>query len=219
MRRAGISYLPLLAVGAAARPAPRRPGDGARRTAADLGRACPAWSAYRAERTEAASAQTPEAVADRLAVAVRHEWDGDAEVRRLAEPYPLPVGRRDADRDLAEAPGPYSYGGRRGELAAVFTERMPTRRLLVLGDPGSGKPLLLVRILLPLIERRRAGDPVPVLFPPASRDPIALDLRDRMERRLVRDHGAQGWCAELWGSRGCGVRRPPAVICGCSPRG
>jgi predicted NACHT family NTPase len=64
---------------------------------------------------------------------------------------------------------------------------VPTR-LLVLGDPGAGKTLFLVRLLLALVERRRTGEPVPVLFPPASWDPMALDLRDWMERRLVQDH-------------------------------
>ncbi|WLW56280.1 NACHT domain-containing protein [Streptomyces sp. YU58] len=194
VRRAGIIYLTLLATGTlgALLVAPRL-DDPATVLAALLptwAGAYLAWSAYRAERTEAAAGQTPEVVADRLAGAVRHAWEGEAEVRRLAEPYPLPVGWRAADRDLADAPGPPA--GRGGEIADVFTEGVPARRLLVLGDPGSGKTLLLVRLVLALIERRRPGEPVPVLFPLASWDPTALDLRDWMERRLVRDHADLG---------------------------
>ncbi|WP_284437959.1 NACHT domain-containing protein [Streptomyces sp. TUS-ST3] len=194
VRRAGIIYLTLLAAGTlgALLLAPRL-DDPATVLAALLptwGGAYLAWTGYRAERTEAAAAQTPEAVADRLAVAVRHEWEGEAEVRRLTEPYPLPVGWRDADPDLAETPGPHPHGGR-GEITGVLTAGAPTR-LLVLGDPGSGKTLFLVRLLLALIERRRTGEPVPVLFPLASWDPTALDLRDWMERRLVQDHADLG---------------------------
>jgi hypothetical protein len=194
VRRAGIIYLTLLAAGTlgALLLAPRL-DDPATVLAALLptwAGAYLAWSGYRAERAEAAAGQTPEAVADRLAVAVRHEWEGEAEVRRLAEPYPLPVGWRAADPDLAEAPGPDPRRGR-GEITGVLTAGMPTR-LLVLGDPGAGKTLFLVRLLLALIERRRAGEPVPVLFPLASWDPTALDLRDWMERRLVQDHADLG---------------------------
>ncbi|MDH6583496.1 hypothetical protein M2161_002602 [Streptomyces sp. SAI-133] len=190
VRRAGIVYLTLLTAGTlgALLLAPRL-DDPATVLAALLptwGGAYLAWSSYRAERTEAAAGQSPHDLADRLAVAVRHEWEREAEVRRLADPYPLPVGWRDADPDLAEAPGPDAHGGR-GDVDGVLTGGAPTR-LLVLGDPGAGKTLFLVRLLLALIERRRAGEPVPVLFPLASWDPAALDLRDWMEHRLVQDH-------------------------------
>ncbi|GAA4022306.1 hypothetical protein GCM10022232_79080 [Streptomyces plumbiresistens] len=192
MRRTGITYLTLLAAGTlgALWVAPHLE-DPASVLAALLptwAGAYLAWTAYRSERLEAAAVQSPAAVADRLATAVRREWEAEAEVRRLAEPYPLPVGWRDADRDLAEASGPGRLAGRDDELATVFTDRVPTRRLLVLGDPGSGKTLLLVRLLLALLDRRQEGEPVPVLFPLASWDPTALDLRGWMERRLVQDH-------------------------------
>ncbi|QLH26651.1 NACHT domain-containing NTPase [Streptomyces sp. Rer75] len=42
---------------------------------------------------------------------------------------------------------------------------------MVLGEPGAGKSVLMLRLLHDLIARRAAGDPVPVLFSLASWDP------------------------------------------------
>ncbi|WP_406328742.1 NACHT domain-containing protein [Streptomyces sp. NBC_00203] len=205
VRRAGIVYLALLGVGTvgACLVAPHL-DDPASVFAALLptgAGAYLAWSAYRADRIEAAAVEGPGAVADRLATAVRHQWEAEARVRRLEDPYPLPVAWRTAGTGLVEerdpdpstgAPASYGLAGRGGEIDAVFTERVPTRRLLVLGDPGSGKTLLLVRLVLGLIGRRQEGEPVPVLFPLASWDPAAQDLRGWMERKLVQDHAELG---------------------------
>ncbi|WP_218137824.1 NACHT domain-containing protein [Streptomyces sp. cf386] len=152
-----------------------------------------AWCAYRADRLEAAAVTDPGAVADRLAVAVRRQWEAETQARRLADPYPLPVAWRGADPDLAEVTD--GLAGRDDEIGAVFGGRVPDRRLLVLGDPGSGKTLLLVRLVLTLIEGRAQGGPVPVLFPLASWDPAVMDLRGWMERRLVQDHAELGVAA------------------------
>lgn len=144
-------------------------------------------SAYRADRVEAASAAPdPGVVADRLAVAVRRQWEAETQVRQLADPYPLPVRWRGADAGTAH------LAGRDGEIGAVFAERVPGRRLLVLGEPGSGKTMLLVRLVLELLDGRQEGAPVPVLFPLASWDPDAVDLRGWMERKLVQDHAELG---------------------------
>ncbi|QWA21481.1 NACHT domain-containing protein [Streptomyces sp. JCM17656] len=195
VRRVGIVYLTLLGVGTlgALLVAPRVEDPAAVVAALlpTLAGAYLAWSAYRADRAEAASTPAdPGDVADRLAVAVRRQWEAEARARRLADPYPLPVAWHGADVGLAEVTE--GLAGRDGEIGTILAGRMPDPRLLVLGAPGSGKTLLLVRLLLALIEDRTTGDPVPVLFPLASWNPTAVDLRGWMERKLVQDHAELG---------------------------
>ena len=67
---------------------------------------------------------------------------------------------------------------------------MPTGRLVVLGEPGSGKTMLMVRLVLDLLAARAAGGPVPVLAPVASWDPSGQDLRDWLATRLITDYPA-----------------------------
>ncbi len=138
-------------------------------------------------------------VADRLAVAVKRQWNDEAELRQLNDPYPMSVRWDPADPDLvADWPalvrlattGPGWPGPRGGTWAndpAGLTgtdnglvdvlDRVPTGRLVVLGDPGAGKTILLVRLVLDLLSRRRPGDAVPVLLPLASWNPEDQDLR------------------------------------------
>jgi hypothetical protein len=72
--------------------------------------------------------------------------------------------------DPAWASGPEELAGRGSGLADVLA-RVPTGRLVVLGEPGSGKTVLVLRLVLDLLGRRRSGDPVPVLVSAASWDP------------------------------------------------
>lgn len=153
-----------------------------------------------------------EEVADHLAQGVRQQWEAEAQVRRLNDPFPLSVEWVAADADLVESwphlrelaegwPGqsheatsawavsPRGLAGGGGEIAKTF-ERVPTRRLVVLGDPGGGKTMLLIRLLLALLEHRPTGGPVPVLFPLASWDPVRQDLYTWLAQELARDHPA-----------------------------
>lgn len=151
-------------------------------------------------------------VADGLASSVGEQWAAEAAVRRLNDPYPLPVSWRPAtalqagDWDLLVklvtsgagwqrarasredwAAGPAGLAGTGGELAAVLG-RVPTRRLVVLGEPGAGKTVLMVRLVLDLLARRRPGGPVPVLVALASWDPGDEDFRRWLAGQIVADH-------------------------------
>ncbi|WPO69484.1 NACHT domain-containing protein [Streptomyces sp. KN37] len=131
---------------------------------------------------------------EQLAVAVRNQWDAEATLRRVNDPYPLPVAWRAAPaelavpwaelKDVARAwpggpPGDPArwpqdaagLNGQDGALGEVFSNRVPTRRLVILGEPGAGKSVLLVRLLQDLLARRAEDDPVPVLFSLASWNP------------------------------------------------
>ncbi|MGW7548965.1 NACHT domain-containing protein [Streptomyces sp. NPDC054770] len=149
--------------------------------------------------------------ADDLAVAVKRQWREEAALRRLNDPYPLPVRWRPAPPQLMEpwrslvrlattgvgrassaspsgwASGPEALSGGGGDLVRVLT-RVPTGRLVVLGEPGSGKSMLLVRLVLDLLAHRRHGDPVPVLVSLASWDPDREDLDLWLEQRLGIDY-------------------------------
>jgi hypothetical protein len=140
-------------------------------------------------------------IADELAARLRSQWEREAEARGLNDPYPLPVswtaadpplaGYLDALKTLATSGAGYSSaarenwargpedlaGGGDRKLAEVLA-RVPTRRLVVLGEPGTGKTMLMVGLVLDLLHpgRRSSGGPVPVLASLASWDPGSQDL-------------------------------------------
>ncbi|MEU9467381.1 NACHT domain-containing protein [Streptomyces avermitilis] len=170
------------------------------------------WASLRLRKVTRSS--TPlEQLADTVAGAVRRQWEQEARVRGLNDPRPLSISWTSAGAelvqpwpslfDLAEnwpggppgdparwAAGPEGLAGRGGEIDQVFRERIPTRRMVVLGEPGAGKTVLLILLLLALIEHREPGDPVPVLFSLASWDPGQQDLYAWMADQLTRDHRA-----------------------------
>jgi hypothetical protein len=173
-----------------------------------------AWATFRDARRSGAAESGPglPRIADELAVAVGRQWDREASVRRLNQPYPLPVSWAAAAgvaapwESLTElaasgvgwpppapgrawAAGPEELAGEGVELADVLG-KVPTGRLVVLGEPGSGETMLMVRLVLDLLGRRAAGGPVPVLVPVASWDPSGQDLRDWLGTRLITDYPA-----------------------------
>ena len=169
------------------------------------------WAAYRGPRRPADLSMAQ--VADQLAIAVGAQWSAEAAVRRLNDPYPLPVSWTAADPSLADAwdslvrlatsgagwpppppggtwaAGPDDLAGEGGELADVLA-RVPTGRLVVLGEPGAGKTMLMVRLVLDLLASRAEGGPVPILASVASWNPAAQDLRGWLGAQLVVDYPA-----------------------------
>ncbi|WP_370418039.1 NACHT domain-containing protein [Streptomyces sp. QH1-20] len=176
------------------------------------------WAAYRDDRSEAARRELP-AVAEELAGAVQVQWSAELGRRRLVRPLPPTVSWAAAPAELSVpwrevteaarrwpggppsdpagwATGPAGLEGQEDEIAEIFLHRIPTRRLVLLGEPGSGKTILLVRLLLGLLERRGTdGGPVPVLFSVASLEPGPHGLHGQedtlytwMSGQLERDH-------------------------------
>lgn len=154
-----------------------------------------------------------DAVAEDLSLAEQRVWESEARLRRLHDPYPLPVSWRSGDPDLFEewsllcslaragpcglpvdsALWPADSEGLAGsgpDIVEVFSRRLPTRRLVVLGEPGAGKTVLLIRLLLGLLHQRPAHGPVPVLLSLASWDPSRKPLFSWMAQRLRRAHPA-----------------------------
>jgi hypothetical protein len=170
-----------------------------------------AWASYR----DVGGGKVPSLrkVADELAVAVGAQWNTEAGVRRLNDPYPLPVRWVAADPSLADgwdvlvklatsgagwpsppppetwAAGPDDLAGHGSDLVNVLA-RVPTGRLMVLGEPGAGKSMLMVRLVLDLLARRVSGGPVPVLASLASWNPAdtAQDLHSWLSAQLTLDY-------------------------------
>jgi hypothetical protein len=171
------------------------------------------WAAYRDSRIDQAErvVLNLEAVADQLAARVRDQWETEATVRRLNDPYPLPVRWVAADASLADdwdalvrlaksgagwptTPGAWPMGpgvlaGKDNQLVDKLA-LVPTGRLVVLGERGAGKTMLMVRLVLDLLEpgRRTSGGPVPVLVSVASWNPAEQRLREWLAARLSIDH-------------------------------
>ncbi|MFF0739166.1 NACHT domain-containing protein [Streptomyces sp. NPDC004111] len=147
--------------------------------------------------------------ADDLATAVHGLWEKESLRRMLGDPAPLSVRWEAVDPGLVQdwhglvalartgagwpvPPAEGSWAGGPGELAGEgrltdVLARIPTGRLVVLGERGAGKTILLVRLVLDLIARRTPGAPVPVLFSLSSWDPVHQDLRTWLEQRLTVD--------------------------------
>nr|WP_237330423.1 NACHT domain-containing protein [Streptomyces sp. BA2] len=181
-----------------------------------------AWQGFHADRAEASQDQGVAEMADQLAVTVRRQWEEEARARRLNDPYPLSVrwapaapalpedwprlrteaagrlvGAAGAPQGWATVPGDLAGSGL--EVADVFLHRIPTHRLVLLGAPGSGKTMLLMRLLLTVVEQRAPGEAVPVLLPLASWNPAAQDLHAWLAERLTQDY------ADLRGPAPAGV--------------
>lgn len=171
------------------------------------------WALYRDSRRFGSAVPDLEGVADRLAVAVREQWAAEAEIRGINDPFPLPVSWVPADAALADpwdslvelasygagwskppaadawARDPSALSGTGNDLAEVLA-MVPTGRLVVLGEPGSGKTMLMVRLVLDLLARREPGAAVPVLFSAASWNPQEEGLYSWLCAQLLIDHPA-----------------------------
>jgi NACHT domain-containing protein len=164
------------------------------------------WVAQR----EADRARSPSLtkIAEGLAGRLRSQWAAEAEARGLNDPYPLPVswaaaeaplaGDLDALKKLATsgagwsasardswATGPEDLAGGGDKKLADVLASVPTGRLVVLGDRGSGKTMLMVGLVLDLLARRRRGGPIPVLVSLASWDPVSQDLHGWLGATLI----------------------------------
>ncbi|MFR9800164.1 helix-turn-helix domain-containing protein [Streptomyces sp. MS06] len=142
--------------------------------------------------------------ADELAREIRRRWQHEEAQRRVHHPFPLPVRWRRVPTGLADhaensrPPHPASRNAPPGgdpsgalpDVADVY-RRVGSGRLLVLGRAGSGKSVLAIRFVLDLLEARQSGETslrVPVIFGVGSWDPTAVELRDWLVERMLRDH-------------------------------
>jgi hypothetical protein len=151
--------------------------------------------------TGPAGTVTPERLAAAQAVLARaqiEQWTAEEVARQIQDPWPLrvrwQVSRRArvvmaswaAVRGAPDA-GEIPLEGTYDRVADVFDHPDSPRRLVVLGEPGAGKSMLVLRLTLQLLQRRGEHDPVPVLLPVAGWDP-AQPLDEWIAARLATDH-------------------------------
>jgi hypothetical protein len=163
------------------------------------------WEEFLAGRTGRMEGPSLPAIADQLADDVRRQWEHETQVRGLNDPHPLPVSW-EATKNMSEdwsyilataqgwpnheeklwATNPEDLDANDGKLVRIL-DAVPTGRLVVLGEPGSGKTMLLVRLVTDLLSKssRIDGAPVPVLLPLASWNPIKQDLHDWLADQLI----------------------------------
>ncbi|MFF2652683.1 trypsin-like peptidase domain-containing protein [Streptomyces sp. NPDC058045] len=139
------------------------------------------------------------ATAEELASWVQKQWSVEELRRNVHDPFPMRVRFRNATGPFdnwsnicLDPPGsrtPSAPLVLAGELGSIVDEyrKVPSHRLVVLGEAGAGKTILALRFVLDRLGARSPGDPVPVIFSLGSWDP-AVSLHDWMCDRLVRDY-------------------------------
>src|SRR2546423_650987 len=132
---------------------------------------------WRSKRTGPGSPEQLDKAASALGWAVLGQWETEASRRSLDGPRGLPIRWRGA-RDAGDL----------DELVTSFADR--PRRLVVVGEPGSGKTGLCVLLTLELL-RQNEPPQIPVLLPISSWDP-AENLHSWLIRTVLENYAFLG---------------------------
>ncbi|MFC4115612.1 NACHT domain-containing protein [Nonomuraea zeae] len=161
----------------------------------------PLWSWWR-KRGAPANGPTSDGIRtakDILAGLVSQQWYDEMALRSLGDPAPMPVPWRSTERrELADHPeiiakGTVAFPGLAVHIADLARNfrALRCRRLVILGDPGTGKTTLAVQLVLELLRTRQPDEPVPVLLSAARWDDRAFPrLRDWLTASLAADYPA-----------------------------
>ncbi|MGW6014873.1 NACHT domain-containing protein [Streptomyces sp. NPDC055210] len=138
---------------------------------------------------------------EQLAAAVEQQWQSEWRLRRLQDPEPIAVHWSSAEPWLADPREPGTDGPEppddRLENIAAALDRVASRRLVVLGEPGSGKTVLAVRFTLDVLASRDAGAPVPVVVSMSDWRPQSESLDTWLARYIAGHYPGASWAREL----------------------
>jgi hypothetical protein len=186
------------------------------------------WAAFHADRLEANDVSLGK-LADELAIAIGMQWEAEAAMWRLNDPFPLAISWKAATPNLTDdwddlvrlaltgagwpapkpditwASSPTELAGEGADLATTMAV-VPTGRLVVLGPPGAGKTMLMVRLVMDLLKDRMTEGPVPVLLQLSSWNPEDQNLNAWIADQLALEHSALG------GSTSTGNTRANALL-------
>ncbi|GAA2219758.1 hypothetical protein GCM10009850_121310 [Nonomuraea monospora] len=152
-----------------------------------------------ARRGPALTVSTPEqveAAQQLLADRVLRQWEEEAKVRGLFTPAPLAVrwrlsepGLMDHARHITSDERLHFKGAadQVGEMVAAL-RGLRRRRLVVLGEAGTGKTTLALLLLRRLLLDREPGEPVPVLLTLSGWERSGDQFSSWLARRLARDY-------------------------------
>ncbi|MEU6661768.1 NACHT domain-containing protein [Streptomyces sp. NPDC046821] len=192
------------------------------------------WSRFEG-RQEEEREQPLSTSADLLAKRMREQWQAAEDLHRLNDTHALSVAWRSDTSGLsfdlatvrevaatwepaAEQPpnatAPPTNGdelaGEGADLSQILRDRVPTGRLVILGKAGSGKTVLVERLLHGTLGWRSEGGPVHVRIPLGSWPLEGPDLDSWMASYLIRIEPSLRYLAPR--SHGKHVRRADALL-------
>ncbi|GGU20317.1 SARP family transcriptional regulator [Lentzea flava] len=153
----------------------------------------------RPQRAQPAPAGDLDRATEELAAAITRQWTVEAEMRSLHRPRPVPLRWSSTEREVAavasavlgnrpgDGPERLVLSGDLTDVVAKFRQ-VPSRQLVVLGEPGAGKSVLAILLTLGLLADPAPGEPVPVLLTLASWNPHHEHLDAWLARRLVEEY-------------------------------
>ncbi|WP_160150512.1 NACHT domain-containing protein [Nonomuraea solani] len=156
------------------------------------------WRGYRTPARAPTSADIDTAK-DVLAGLVAQQWRGETALRSLGDPEPMPLPWRSTERrELVDHPGIIAKGTVSFPGLAMHIKDMargfralPSRRLVILGGPGTGKTILAVQLVLELLRTREPDERVPVLLSAARwDDQVHPRLQDWLASSMTTDYPA-----------------------------
>ncbi|MGW7082211.1 NACHT domain-containing protein [Streptomyces sp. NPDC054871] len=192
------------------------------------------WSQFDGRR-EGEREQPLSASADLVARRMRQHWETAEDLHRLNDDHALSVAWRSDTSGLsldlatvrevaatwesaAERPpsaaappaGGDELAGEGADLAQILRDQIPTGRLVILGRAGSGKTVLVERLLHGMLGWRSAGGPVHVRIPLGSWPLEGSDLDAWMASYLIRiEPSLRSFAPRNHGRR---VRRADALL-------